>query len=598
MRRMMNRLVLPAVLVGILQPAYWVPAMALPVAGRAFTTNELYLISSLSYQSAAAQAALSRQFGSKFVEQRKQIDARDAALGKAQGLLKRSRSETATARLQVSALEQEITALKATFVKELAEKDAEFARESAALTSAAYDLLKTPEGQRALAVYLSPEPDAAKAGILIFQRIAIARNETDKRAIARLGYDAYQRGKLSAGDALKLFEDISQPENRTYDDWVFLSRFYRSLVQRDNARNAAQKALDTAQTDIDRIDGYDNLGRVFLAEENIKSAIIQFQAAQTLSAMRLAKNPTDFQNQRGHAASLDGLGDAYLADRDSDKALSTYVESAKIIRKLLGAYPNAPILWHHITGNSIRMGGILEDRKDLDGALTHYKDALRFAQALRTANPDYVEYKRNVAYGHQRVGDILRAKQDFAGALLEYKASHQIRLDLFNSDAGPILTQVDLANSFLRLGEINAKQGNNVGALSDYQDGTKHLRRISENDPKSSEKLDNLGVGLGRVGNMLAATGDRKGAIASYIESLEIDRKLVRSDGTLSEYQRAVGINLGKLADLGAPNFTWKMVLDQYEMMQKRSMITSDDVVYIESVRNYVANENQSRKRR
>lgn len=586
----MKTLVMASALLGLLQPFVVSPALALPVSERTYTANEAYLISSLSYQSSAARAALSRQFDSKFSDQKRLIDSKDAALGRAQGLLKRSKADAAIAKVEIAKLEQEITSLKTDFLAQLSQKDADFARERVALEEDAKNLLRTPAGRQAMAVYLSSEPGAVKAGLFLFDQTAASRNEADKRRIAMLAYDSFQKGELTTEEILTRFEGVAPPERRTHIDWYMLAQLYPLLVQHDKARIAAEKALDTAGTEADRLDGLDMLGRVLLGNENISGALVQFQASEKLSATRLAKDPGNLQFQFAHASVLTSLGDAHFENRDEVIAYSRYVEANQIIGNLMKSDPNWPRVWESSLGNSIRIGRSLETQKDLDGALPHYRYALSLAQGLRSSFPQTVRYKDNLTNAHQRVGDLLRAKKDISGAIAEYNASHAIRLELYRADSAAYGPQNDLAQSFLRLGEVKAIQKDFRGALADYQEATKILRRVSDEDLKSRYKLDSLATALGRVANMQLETGNKKGAVAGYREALAIHQKLVKVDPSSLEYQKGVRIFLAHLVGL-APGYTWRRVLRQMEIMQSLSMIVGDDIEYMATVRAYVANE-------
>lgn len=536
----MRTMVMASALLVLLQPLVVSPALALPVSERTYTANEAYLISSLSYQSSAARAALSRQFDNKFSEQKRLIDSKDAALGRAQGLLKRSKADAATAKAEIVKLEQEITSLKTDFLGQLSERDADFAREKAALEEDAQNLLRTPAGQEAMAVYLSSEPGAVKAGLLLFDQIAASRNEADKRRVAMLAYDSFQKGELTTQDVLTRLEGVAPPASRTHDDWYFLSTLYSRLVQQDNARNAAEKALETAQDDLDRLNAYSRLVDVLLEQEDFKGALVQSQMAQKLALQRLTSDPQNSNFRRIYASILSSLGDTNLKNRDYDTALSNYVEAAKIIRKLDEEFPNQLVLWRHIVSDSSRIGNIYADRKDFEFALSHFRYGMHFAKLVRTAFPQYTQYNSSLGYLHQRVGDLLLAQKDVSGALSEYVAVHAINVEMYRLDSAAYGPQNGLALSFLRLGEVKAKQGNFGGALSDYQQGADIIRKLSQEDPASREKLRSLAVAVGRVGNMLSETGNKKGAIASYKEALSIYRQLVQVDPSSFEDQDGV----------------------------------------------------------
>jgi tetratricopeptide (TPR) repeat protein len=583
----MRNLVIASIALGTLQSFTNSPALASLSAQRTYTANEAYLISSLSYQSSAARAALSRQFDSKISAQQSLIDTKDAALKKLRRLLKESMADTSTANAEIEMLEQELTRLKSEFLAQLSQKDLDFARERAELEEDAQNLLRTPAGQEAMAVYLSSEPGAVKAGLLLFDQIATSRNEADKRRVAMLAYDSFQKGELTTLEILTRLEDVAPPENRTHNDWFFLSKIYSRLVRHDDARNAAQNALKTAQTDGDRLDAYDRLADALLELEDFEGALAQSQLAQGLAFQWLAVEPQNFHFRRSYASILSTVGDAYLKIRDRDLALSYFVESAKIIRMLNDEYPNQPVLWSHIVSDSSRIGNFLYDRKDFDGALSHFQYALYFANLGKNATPNNINSLDSVAYSHRRIGDVLLEMSDLTGALSEYEASHAIEVELNRRDPSAYDPQEGLASSFLRLGEVRAKQKNFVGALADYERGAEIIRALTKQDSISRDKLRSLAVAVGRVGNMRSQIGMKKEAAASYKEALGIYKNLVELDPTSFEDQVGIRIFLSKLANERARGFTWKMVLEHMEMMDKLGMIKGDDVEYMIKVREY-----------
>ena len=267
---MIVRCVLMSTAILVAPLASVVPAMAQELATSVRTARELNLVYSLTYQSSQALAALTRQYSARLNQQKKVIDAKDAALATARRAAQQSQAS-------IDTNERELATLKAGFIAELAAKDGDFARERDNLEAAANDLLKTADGKRALEIYLAGGPGSAEVAIEILQRVTAKRNAADKRATATLGLDALNKGRLTSAYVLKLYEDVVAADPGRHWDWVELTRLYRTTNQIERAKFAAEQAIKTASGDRDRSVGFNELGDILVERNDLGGALSRYE---------------------------------------------------------------------------------------------------------------------------------------------------------------------------------------------------------------------------------------------------------------------------------------------------------------------------------
>ena len=524
--------------------AILLPIVMAVAPAMAYTANEAFLIQSLSFESAAALAATKRVYDAKLSAARQTIIARDGQLKVLQARAAASGREATAARAEAQALEAQLTAEKAAYNDALAAKDAEFAKERAALTEAATDILKTPEGAKALALYLSDAPDAAPTGRMILKRAIAKRTAADARATARLTLNARNQGKnLSTDDAIADWEAVVAADSGRHWDWVELSQLYREANRLTDAAHAATRASEAAGSDRDRSIALNELGDTLLLQNDLSGAIERYQRGLDI-AERLAKlDPSSAQAQRDVSVSLEKIGD------------------------------------------------VLVQRQDLAGAIERYQRSLDIAERLAKLDPSSAQAQRDVSVILSKIGDVLVQRQDLAGAIERYQRSLDIAERLAKLDPSSAQAQRDVSVILSKIGDVLVQRQDLAGAIERYQRSLDIAERLAKLDPSSAQAQRDVSVSLIKIGDLLVQRQDLAGAIERYQRSLDVRERLAKLDASSARAQRDVLITLNRLAFHGAPGISWRRALRQLEAMEKQSMLAPSDAEMIAFVKRQAAAE-------
>lgn len=522
-----------------------VPTHAQTVQPQARTQRELYLIASLTYQSSAAEAALRRQSSAQLSQLRSQIAAKDAALQRAYGTVRRSQTEAAAARAERLALERELTALKQRFAVDLSAKDPEFASARTRIEVAATELLKTAEGQRALEVYLSNEPGSAETAISIAQREAARRNAddrrassdtrelakrnaTDKRAIATaFGTDGLGKGRLTAAFVVKLWQDVVAADPEKHWDWVQLSRLYLELNQLDAAARAAERAKTTGTTDRDR------------------------------------------------AVALIELGSVFQVRGDFVSALGNYRQSLEIARKIAKLEPSATA-WRDVAVSQYRVCKLLSLQNAIAAALDSCRETLDISRRLAKLTGG-TDAQRDLSGILALIGSLHSRRNETVEAIESYKESLNIARNISQLELSSIEKKLELSDILNGLGDVYLRKDDLRAALSYYAESLNIVRNISRLDRSSAFKLNQLAHTLDKVGYVYASLGDRPNSISTFQELLETRRRLVQFNPTSAEAQGSVLLALQVLAELRAPGYPWSLAAAQANLMEKNRQLRPAD---------------------
>jgi hypothetical protein len=208
------------------------------------------------YAASATQAAAEKLADAKLSALRKTIQ-------QLQGRVRTGVAETISVRSELTTAEEQ-------FVAELAERDRAYSVEVAVFRAAVQDIAATPEGAAALARFnagdevgaLAILDDLGKARDAAREKRAKIESAAEGRRIAALAVDAGTKGKVTTADVIRRFEEVTQLDPGVHWDWVELCRLYRSAGRLPDAKEAADRAAETANTERDRSVALNELGDV------------------------------------------------------------------------------------------------------------------------------------------------------------------------------------------------------------------------------------------------------------------------------------------------------------------------------------------------
>lgn len=529
-----------------------VAAASVPAAG-ARTAIELDALATLRYRSAQTEAVAARVADAQLVAMRSRIDSGTAQLAKARGDLATLKSAARLDKVKVASLEKQsgdligqLAQLKLDFTTELAKRDAQYARDIAILQTAGEQLLATPEGAKALALYNAGGPGSFEAADAVLAQIEAARDEAradearkqlaaDRRARAELALDALDKGLTTTAVAIERREAVVAADPGAQWDWIVLSRLYVSEQRLADADRAAAAAVRTATDDRVRAVAWNRVGTIAMARNDNAGAAKAFEQALALD-MKLIETAPDSENLHDITVTLVNRGNLAVMRGDYATAEKDYMTALDADRELLVIEPTSVDLKRSVMIGLFSIGDVRVQRGDAKGAAAAYVEAMEIARVRAAANPQSISALDDEARGLIKLGDFLLAggKPDKAAAVFD-------------------------------------------GALA-------ARRAMLQVDPSSTAAQKELATALQRVGDGRLANGDKSGAITVYEESLALSRRLAVVAPASMSAQRGLMVALWLLASADAPGHGWGEVAAQLRTMKAGGLLAaSDDAWFAEA---------------
>ncbi|MDB5680104.1 hypothetical protein [Sphingomonas bacterium] len=517
----------------------------LPPAG-ARTAVELDALATLRYRSAQTETVAARVADAQLVAMRARIDAGDKQLVQTRNQLATLRAGARTDKARIATLEKQaeamvadLAALKTGFTDELAKRDAQYARDIAILQTAGEQLLATPEGARALALYNEGGPGAFEAADAVLAQIEAARDKAreemakkqlgdDRRARAQLALDARDKGLTTTAIVIARWEAVVAADPGTQWDWIQLVRLYRGEARMDDARRAADRALATATDPRGKSVALTELGTIAVARNDLAGAKTAFAQALEIDTVAMEKDATA-DTVRDTLVTVVKLGNVLLAQGDPAGAQRYFDMVLAQQRALLALDPTSASLRHDVMVALFMAGDVRMAREDLKGAAAVYAEGMTLAQALAAESPTSV----------------------------------------------PALD--DEARGLIKLGDLLLVAGKPDKALATFDGALTVRRALLTIDPESASARDALATALQRVGDGRLATGDTTGARTVYEEDLALARALAAASLGSANAQRGLMVVLWKLAAMGAPGHDWAAVLAQLNTMKAAGLLAASD---------------------
>ncbi len=370
------------------------------------------------YAASATSAAAERAADTRIAEQRKQIEA-------LQTQLKASSGRDASMQARAREVQTQLAQAQERFVAQLAERDRAYAREIAVFRSAVQDIASTPEGEAALRQFNAGEEVRALA---VLRRLVEARKEArqvrsnietaaDLRRVATLELDARAKGKVDTQTAIASYEEVTRLDPGLHWDWVELGRLYTDAGNLPPARQAAERAAQTATDDRDRSVALDALADVLVAQGDLAGARSRYQDSLDIRKRLAAADPSSASLQRDLSVSLDKLGDVLVAQGDLTSARSRYQDSLDIRKRLAAADPSSASLQRDLSVSLERLGNVLVAQGDLAGARSRYQGSLDIGKRLAAADPSSASLQRDLAVSYVNLSEVTREKSHLQAAL-------------------------------------------------------------------------------------------------------------------------------------------------------------------------------------
>ena len=111
------------------------------------------------------------------------------------------------------------------------------------------------------------------------------------RRVATLALDAKNKGKVRADAVVARYEEVTRLDAGVHWDWVELGRLYGEVGRLQDARQAALKAVDTAEDQRDRSVALNELGNVLEAQGDLAGAKRQYQESLEIAKRSVSGGP-------------------------------------------------------------------------------------------------------------------------------------------------------------------------------------------------------------------------------------------------------------------------------------------------------------------
>lgn len=492
--------------------------LALPQRAIAKTAAELNALATLRYQSAQTEVVSARLADAKLIAMRGQVETGNAALARARAQLAELRTAAGRNQAAISRLESEtdrllaeLAKVKTEFTETLAQRDADYARDIAILQTAGEQLLSTPEGVEALALYNAGGPGAFEAADKVLGAVELARasvreqaarfqQSEDRRARARLAIDARDKGLTTTAVAVERWEAVVALKATTARDWVTLVDLYLEAGLLAKASAAADQAFADAKTADDRSIALGRRSDVFLARENLPAAL---------------------KDAEGHVA---------IARETSSLAGATEWQ----IR-------NLPVSLKQIAYLKVRT-------EQFDEALAFVQEALKLDRA-RLASKEERETRRDVGIDLSMIADIRTRKGELAVAEALYREPLAISRALHAEDPREVLSRKNVSWDLSSLAYILERQGNLSGARASHEEALAIDRALLAEDPDRAEFLAAVSADLASIASILSDQGEESAALSARKEALELARRQVAIDPSMVSAQSILADRLEDLAN-------------------------------------------------
>lgn len=234
------------------------------------------------------------------------------------------------------------------FMAALATKDRAYSEAIAQFRGAVVDIASTQEGLTALARYNAGDEVGALA---ILDRMNAANDSarkirsdiesaSERRRIASLALDARSKGKVSTSDLIERYRTITRLDPEISDDWIVLARLFEDSGNLTEAHVAAQRSLETAQSNRDKVRALSELSLILEHKGATAEAFGYMQKSYIIARQSLEADPQDFLAKSALAATLNGVSSFYQSKGNFSEAEKSLRESLGIRRNLASIDPS------------------------------------------------------------------------------------------------------------------------------------------------------------------------------------------------------------------------------------------------------------------
>lgn len=578
------------------------------------------------YLSQATKDAALKPLDAALVEQRKRADALSAKLTDTRNQLALARKDASASKSRVAELERmaaqaavEAAEAQEKFTQELADKDADYARELAILRSAADDILATPEGLKYLEANNGGDLAAADA---IEEKLIAARQKmrdlqaaADRRAFAVVALDNRNKGLRTTAAVITRFEEVTRLDPGNYKDWITLAKLYVEGGNTTASIEAAQRAASVSD------------GPLQQSEALLTVAASLNDQGQEAAALDLARKARD---ALPHADAEGGNPEVWLAIGKSQLLIGTILtaqfnpadavmaqhEALEANRKALAFAPQRPDLRDALANSLVEASKPLRKLSRTDEGTKMLEEARTLMTALTTEFPDFLPYRRSLIRVYGEMGQMRSEMKQFDSAVQSFDLIIELIEPLVKADSGNVGMLDFLELAYSRKGAALIRGKREADAIPILMRAVELADQLIRIDPKSRRSqmawrvaLDRLGVAyynqklyqqaldaflklralkpdpsapdytaedarswassFHRVGATYFQLGDTAAAREQYLKGYAIAKQLLEAHPDAKDYKLLMADLLYGLAEAQTPGFSWKMSVDYYNELAR-----------------------------
>jgi tetratricopeptide (TPR) repeat protein len=624
-------------------------AIAQPALAQTFRSlraqNEL---ATLVINAEETQAAERRQANRELLRQRQVIGARDASIRELERALRGANAGNRTLEKQLEDLRKEAVDDKNTYTRQLAERDATYARERQLLIESGEQLLETEQGLEALHLFNTGDrSDWERAKLVLSElnsmreraraEVNAAQTVADRRATAQLYAEKHARGEETAEATLEQWKRVTEIEPNDSQIWIRISILFASQGNSEAAAQAVGKAVSTAKSDQELSFAYHQRGFVQQDQFLPAEALISFQEAlrlrrnlainggidakadlaNTLNAMArlltkegrpdeaypyaqeatgirvtlLESLPNNVFTHRDLASSYDTVGKILTQLNNTREAEKYYRLSLTYSENVYEDDPSITNDAWVLTEALISLGDNLRYQSRFEEAESLYDRALALRRQLTELDPLSAPNLDGLAVAIERKGDMRGRRDDHDGALALFDEHQEIAERVMKispeSTEGPSL----LAFSYSKKAEIYARARRLEEAVAAYTEAVNLRQGILLKNPHSFEAKADLGISYSVRGRIFFELGDTARSFEDYSRSYEIRRNLVEIAPNSIQVQREYAIILVRLSEVRPDLFPLRLAYDQFTKMERAGLLEQRDFATFQYIRELVAEQ-------
>jgi tetratricopeptide (TPR) repeat protein len=156
--------------------------------------------------------------------------------------------------------------------------------------------------------------------------------------------------------------------------------------------------------------------------------------------------------QTNYGISLKDIGDIYLAEGDTGKAIENY-EKALAVHQAIADKDTKDALAQGIVAYDLtKIGNALLANRETENALRRHERSIAILEKLHLTDAENVMVAHTLALSLEGFADALRAKKDFSKALTMYRRGLRIEEEL-NSNSANFEFQIKIARLYLKLAQ-------------------------------------------------------------------------------------------------------------------------------------------------